>query len=119
MPETGRDPKADSEPKTPFPPPEKPSDHEYNRLQESANELRRKAPKDGPSQTGAGLEKTNSLLRYTGLGMQFVLVMLLPMGGGYGLDVWLDTLPWFTLGGFALGATAAMWSLIRESNRMK
>lgn len=115
MPEPGQDPKSES----PSPPPEKPSDHEYNRLRESADDLRRKAPKDGPKHSQAELAKTNSWLKYTGLGMQFVLVMLLPMGGGYWLDTWLDTLPWCTLGGFGLGATAAMWSLIRESGRMK
>ncbi len=60
-----------------------------------------------------------SYVRYTGIGMQFLLMMLLPMGAGYWLDTWLGTLPWILVAGAALGAVGGMTWLVRSVRRME
>jgi F0F1-type ATP synthase assembly protein I len=64
------------------------------------------------------MQQTNAWLKYVTVGLQFVLMLLLPLGLGYWADTYFETLPWGTLIGFALGATAAMVSIIRETARM-
>ena len=46
-----------------------------------------------------------------GLGCSIVVSIILCIVGGVALDEWLDTSPWFTLGGVALGLTAAGYQL--------
>lgn len=43
--------------------------------------------------------------------------ILLLGGGGYALDRWLGTQPWFLLAGVALGLCAAFYSLFRAVRR--
>jgi F0F1-type ATP synthase assembly protein I len=38
-------------------------------------------------------------------------------GGGYLLDRWLDTLPWFSLAGVAVGFCVAFYALITAARR--
>jgi len=53
------------------------------------------------------------LARYGHLGIMFPVSIGIGAWLGYRLDVWLDTLPWFSLGGFLLGVTAAFRDLLR------
>jgi F0F1-type ATP synthase assembly protein I len=109
----------DNEPEPDSPKPEPPSGDEYLKLAEQARKLRDVSSHGERQNARFGVDKSvNVWLRYTTVGLQFVLVMLAPMGLGYWLDVTFDLLPWLTLTGFALGATAAMTSLIREVMRM-
>jgi F0F1-type ATP synthase assembly protein I len=99
--------------------PDIPESDRYRRLEESAKGLRATQPKG--ALRGKALkahEHAGAWLKYTTVGLQFVVVLLLPIGGGYWLDGKLNTLPWFTLAGFLLGAVAAMVGVIREVVRM-
>lgn len=99
--------------------PDAPSEEEYRRLAEEARKLREHDPKARESEQRRGMNAAaNAWLKYTSVGLQFVLVLLLPLGLGYWADTYFGTLPWLTLVGFALGAAAAMTSIIREVLRM-
>jgi F0F1-type ATP synthase assembly protein I len=99
--------------------PELPPSDRYRKLAESAKGLRGTQPKGAlKGKARKAHEQAGVWLKYTTVGLQFVVVLLLPMGGGYWLDGKLDTLPWFTLAGFLLGAVAAMTGVIREVMRM-
>lgn len=50
---------------------------------------------------------------YLGLGAQFALTMAFFTLGGYGLDYWLGTSPWLTIGGAVLGMFALFAQLFR------
>lgn len=58
-------------------------------------------------------------LRYSGLGVQFVVTLGLPIAGGYWLDAKLGTLPVFVVIGALLGMAAAMVGVIRAVARME
>lgn len=45
------------------------------------------------------------------LGMNFIVAVLVTGAGGYGLDVWLGTLPLFMLLGGFLGFAAGIWQI--------
>ena len=53
---------------------------------------------------------------YLGLGLQLGFTMVVFSGAGYLLDVWLHTLPWFTIAGAASGMVALVAQLVRVSN---
>jgi F0F1-type ATP synthase assembly protein I len=57
----------------------------------------------------------HSWLRYSHLGFQFALTMLLLVLAGTWADREFGTTPWCTLAGSLLGITAALWSVIRET----
>lgn len=99
--------------------PEAPSGDEYRRLADSANRLRAsEKQRESDAKRRQAQQQTTAWLKYTTVGLQFVLMLLLPLGLGYWADTFFDSLPWGTLIGFALGATAAMVSIIRETGRM-
>lgn len=50
---------------------------------------------------------------YLGMGMQMALSMTVFVFAGYGLDLWLDTLPWFLIGGALLGVFAVFALIFR------
>lgn len=47
------------------------------------------------------------------LGLSFVLAIVMGFGGGYLLDGWLGTGPWFTFLGFLVGIAAAIVNVYR------
>jgi len=99
--------------------PEAPTEDEYRKLADHAKALREHDPGAPARETRSKMNAaTNSWLKYTTVGLQFVLVLLLPLGIGYWGDTYFDTLPWLTLAGFVLGAVGAMASIIREVMRM-
>ena len=55
---------------------------------------------------------------YLGLGMQIALSMALFVGLGYGVDQWLDILPWGTISGALIGMGAIFYHLLRVLNEM-
>ena len=101
---------------------EPPSSDEYARLKDEADGLRetslsdqsRRAVKRQRVQAGM-----HSYVRYTGIGMQFVLVVILGVAGGYGLDVLFGTTPWLLLVGAILGSVGAMVWVVRTVLRME
>ena len=100
-------------------PPDSPTEDEYRKLAEQAKVLREHDPGQKSRESRSKMNAAaNSWLKYTTVGLQFVLVLLLPLGIGYWGDTYFDTLPWLTLVGFGLGAVAAMASIIREVMRM-
>lgn len=54
-----------------------------------------------------------ALGRYTGLGLTWALSVLFFLWIGYWLDGRLGTLPWLTIGGAFLGASAGFLSLYK------
>lgn len=47
------------------------------------------------------------------VGLSFVFAMILGFGGGYLLDGWLGTKPWFSFLGFFLGLAAGILNVYR------
>jgi F0F1-type ATP synthase assembly protein I len=58
-----------------------------------------------------------STLRLAGqlstVGLSFVFALVLGFGGGYLLDGWIGTKPWFTFVGFFLGLAAGILNVYR------
>lgn len=105
----------DEGPSKPVPP----TEEEYRRLSEGAGHLRAsERQREDANKRRHAQQQANEWLKYTTVGLQFVLVLLLPLGLGYWADTYFETLPWGTLIGFALGATAAMMGVVREVKRM-
>jgi|GEM_PF-1513984 len=50
------------------------------------------------------------------LGLNFIVSILLCAGAGYGLDVWLNTLPLFMLLGCFLGFAAGLYVIWQKLN---
>ncbi|GIK52015.1 MAG: AtpZ/AtpI family protein [Planctomycetaceae bacterium] len=97
-----------------------PSPDEYARLKRAAEELREKPAVRGMKASGRPDQGSmQAWLRYSGLGVQFVAVLGLPIAGGFWLDRWLGTLPAFLVSGAVLGMAAAMAGVIRAVSRME
>jgi ATP synthase protein I len=47
------------------------------------------------------------------VGLSFVLAIVLGFGGGYLVDGWLNTKPWFTFLGFFVGLAAGILNVYR------
>ncbi len=47
------------------------------------------------------------------VGLSFVFALVLGFGGGYFLDGWLNTKPWFTFLGFFVGLAAGILNVYR------
>jgi ATP synthase protein I len=47
------------------------------------------------------------------VGLSFVFALVIGFGGGYLLDGWLGTSPWFTFLGFFLGMAAGILNVYR------
>jgi ATP synthase protein I len=102
--------------------PEPPSPDQYERLKRQAETLRQSelsGRSDGAHKRSRAQQGMQAYARYTGMGLQFVILMLLPMGGGYLADNWLGTTPWLMLVGAAIGAVAAMVWLVKAVARME
>lgn len=57
--------------------------------------------------------RTVDVLRLVGFGWYFASCIGVGLGGGYGLDAWLDTKPGFMLGGLLLGTAAGFYGLFK------
>jgi F0F1-type ATP synthase assembly protein I len=55
---------------------------------------------------------------YMGLGFQLAGAMLIYIFGGYLLDLWLDTSPWFLLAGSVVGMIAFFFQIYRLTIRL-
>ncbi len=73
-----------------------------------------------PGQSSGGVPSPGSredivkqLGPYLGLGWVLAISVGLGTAGGYYADRWLDTSPWLTLGGIALGIGAGFTSVLR------
>lgn len=60
--------------------------------------------------SGSRLSSNSNLL---GLGWQIASTLLVFTLGGYFLDRWLDTLPWFLIGGALLGMVGVFYQILR------
>jgi F0F1-type ATP synthase assembly protein I len=102
--------------------PEPPSPEEYQRLKEEA-ELLRQARQSGESDEARKRREVkggmHAYIRYTGIGIQFVLLIVLPLGLGYWLDTQFKTLPWLTVAGAALGSVGGMVWVVKSVFRME
>ena len=57
-------------------------------------------------------------MEYLGLGAEIAASIGIPIMAGYGVDVWLDSFPWATLGGVVMGLAAFIFTVVRISNRL-
>jgi F0F1-type ATP synthase assembly protein I len=102
--------------------PQPPSPDQYKSLQQGADELRQTRLAEQSAEARRRAENRGGMqayVRYTGIGLQFTLMMLLPLGGGYWLDSWLGTLPWLTVAGAVLGAVGGMVWVVKSVFRME
>lgn len=99
-----------------------PSSDEYEKLRREAEMLRGTSLSD---QSPAAVKRRqmqsglHAYVRYTGIGLQFLLVIGLGVAAGFGLDHWLGTSPWFVLAGSLLGSVGAMIWVVRAVKRME
>jgi F0F1-type ATP synthase assembly protein I len=63
--------------------------------------------------------KQNILLRYSSVGMEFILTVGLLLAGGVWLDRRLGSMPAFTLVGVILGFAVALTRLVREGRKLQ
>ncbi len=61
----------------------------------------------------------NEYVKYTSIGFEVLAYILIFVGGGYYLDKWLDTNPWFTLSLSLLGCGVAMYVIIKKLGNVK
>ncbi|HUF08886.1 MAG TPA: AtpZ/AtpI family protein [Rhodothermales bacterium] len=72
---------------------------------------------DGSEQEQSG-RQLSSRANLLGLGWQIASTLLLFTAGGYALDRWLDTLPWFLLAGAVLGMVGIFYQILRIANEL-
>ncbi|HET6567367.1 MAG TPA: AtpZ/AtpI family protein [Rhodothermales bacterium] len=70
------------------------------------------------SPAGSWQEAMRQAGPYMGLGMQMALTMVVFTLGGYFLDQWLNTSPWFIILGAVVGMVLVFVYLIQVSNRL-
>ncbi len=58
-------------------------------------------------------------IRYTGVGFEVITYIMIFVAGGYFLDIWLETNPWFTLSLSLLGCGVAMYVIIKKLGNIK
>ena len=99
-----------------------PSPEEYERLRRDAEALRQ-TKQSGQSDEAVRRSEvksgTHAYIRYTGIGLQFMLMIVLPLGLGYWADTWLETLPWLTVVGAVLGSVGGMVWVVKSVFRME
>ncbi|MCB9894837.1 MAG: AtpZ/AtpI family protein [Planctomycetes bacterium] len=102
--------------------PEPPSPDQYERLKKDA-ELLRNSKQSGRSDEANRRQSLNrgmqSYVRYTGIGIQFLMIMLLPTGLGYWLDDLLGISPVLVIVGAVLGSVGAMVWVVKTVFRME
>jgi F0F1-type ATP synthase assembly protein I len=97
-----------------------PSPGEYEKLRHEAESLRHLGGESKAQQSRAqSLGEMNKYMRYTGMGMQFVVMMGLPMALGWWIDGLVGSRPWLMVAGAVLGIVAAMVFVVRTVLRME
>jgi F0F1-type ATP synthase assembly protein I len=61
-------------------------------------------------------ETARSLGALSAAGLSFVFAIVLGAGGGYLLDGWLGTSPWFFLLGFVMGVAAGVRNVFKAAS---
>jgi F0F1-type ATP synthase assembly protein I len=101
---------------------EPPSPEEYERLRRDAEALRQ-TKQSGQSDEAVRRSEikggTHAYIRYTGIGLQFMLMIVLPLGLGYWLDKQFGTLPWLMVAGALLGSVGGMVWVVKSVFRME
>ncbi|MEM6312507.1 MAG: AtpZ/AtpI family protein, partial [Planctomycetota bacterium] len=64
-----------------------------------------------------GSKPSESPLAVAGLGLELAIAVGLLAGGGYLIDGWLGSLPWFTIIGTALGFSVGIYRLFLQLQR--
>lgn len=64
-----------------------------------------------------GKSAASSPMALAGIGLEFAVAVGLLAGGGYLLDGWLGTKPWFTLVGTFLGFGLGLYRMFKELQR--
>jgi F0F1-type ATP synthase assembly protein I len=102
--------------------PETPSPDEYEKLRIGADALRQASMSD-QSEKAVRRRKLqggmHAYVRYTGIGLQFVLTIGLGLLAGYGLDHLLGTDPWLMMVGALVGSVGAMVWVVKTVLRME
>ncbi|HVT41301.1 MAG TPA: AtpZ/AtpI family protein [Gemmatimonadaceae bacterium] len=80
------------------------------RREELLSEARRNAATDGP---GARAGNVSSASALAGMGLQFVIVILICLYAGMWLDRKFGTAPWLLIVGALVGAAAGFYALYR------
>jgi F0F1-type ATP synthase assembly protein I len=96
-----------------------PSPDEYERLRRAAELLRESADKTGDRPATRHTQDLRKYMRYTGLGVQFLAMLGLPMAAGWWLDGMTGSRPWLMAGGSVVGMIAAMVFVVRSVLRME
>lgn len=81
-------------------------------------ELRKARERNAPQAPGPGRDaQPGSMLGLAfRIGVEVASPLVVGTGIGYGLDRWLGTMPWFSLGMFVLGAGAGVANVYRAVN---
>lgn len=88
--------------------PPKSRDNLDERLSQFRNE------RDVVTGRGRNTDSTNNGLGFAmRIGTELVAALVIGVGFGLLLDNWLETKPWFMLGGFLLGSAAGMFNVYR------
>jgi F0F1-type ATP synthase assembly protein I len=61
-----------------------------------------------------GKKRPSSPFNHVSLGFEIAAPVVLFMGAGYLLDGWVDSQPWFLLGGALVGIAVAFYNLFRR-----
>ena len=97
-----------------------PSSGEYENLRREAESLRQLGGESKAQQSRVqSMGEMNKYMRYTGMGVQFVVMMGLPMALGWWIDGLAGTRPWLMVAGAVLGIVAAMVFVVRTVLRME
>jgi len=64
--------------------------------------------------TPGGGPRQPSPYEFVGLGFEVAAPVVLFMIAGYALDSWIDSRPWFLLGGALVGIAVGMYNLFRR-----
>jgi F0F1-type ATP synthase assembly protein I len=102
--------------------PEAPSPDEYQRLKVEAERVRQthqSGVSDEDVRRSSIKQGTHAYIRYTGIGLQFALMIVLPLGLGYWLDKQFNTLPWLMVAGALLGSVGGMVWVVKSVFRME
>ena len=57
---------------------------------------------------------TRTIFAYSTIGIQLALTLLIFVYGGYKLDIYFNSTPWFVLGGTIIGMTAGFYNLLKN-----
>ena len=68
-----------------------------------------------PPKTGGGKAISVALQ----MSIEFVLAIVIGTGIGWGIDKWLETMPWFLIIFFFLGSVAGIKNIFRAAEAMK